>query len=77
MRGTVKSFAKGYGFITAASGSDVFVHWTEIRGQRRGHRSLSPGQTVDFEVVDTPRGLRAVDVRVVDVDGPSCANHAA
>ena len=61
--GTVKWFndAKGFGFITPESGPDVFVHHTAI--QAEGFRSLSEGETVEFEVVKGPKGLQAANVR--------------
>ncbi len=63
--GTVKWFnaTKGYGFITPDGGRDVFVHYSGIRGT--GYRSLEEGQRVEFEVVDTPKGLQAQDVVVL------------
>lgn len=47
-RGKVKWFddKKGYGFITRHGGKDLFVHYTGIIGE--GHRSLTPGDTVQF-----------------------------
>ncbi len=64
--GTVKWFnaTKGYGFITPDGGSDVFVHYSGIRGE--GYRSLEEGQRVEFEVVDTPKGPQAQEVVVLD-----------
>jgi CspA family cold shock protein len=61
-KGTVKWFndAKGYGFITRQSGPDVFVHHTAIMAE--GFRSLSEGDTVQFEVVQGPKGLQAANV---------------
>ena len=63
--GTVKWFnaTKGYGFITPDEGSDVFVHYSGIRGT--GYRSLEEGQRVEFEVVDSPKGPQAQDVVVI------------
>jgi len=48
--GTVKWFnaEKGYGFIAAESGPDVFVHYTAI--QADGFRALAEGDRVEFEV---------------------------
>ncbi|MBS98435.1 MAG: cold-shock protein [Oceanospirillaceae bacterium] len=63
--GTVKWFnvSKGFGFITRSNGDDVFVHFRNIRG--RGHRSLSEGQVVRFNVHQSEKGLQAEDVSVV------------
>lgn len=63
--GSVKWFnvTKGFGFITRDQGDDVFVHFRSIRGT--GHRSLSEGQRVKFEVVESDKGLQAEDVSIV------------
>ncbi len=63
--GTVKWFdgAKGYGFIEREQGNDIFVHFRGIRGE--GFRTLQDGQLVEFQIVETPKGLQAEDVAVV------------
>jgi CspA family cold shock protein len=63
--GTVKWFndRKGFGFIIPENGDDVFVHYRAIRGE--GHRSLLEGQSVEFQVVESPKGLQAEDVAVL------------
>lgn len=60
--GTVKWFneAKGYGFITAESGSDVFVHYSAI--EEDGFKTLAEGQRVSFEVVEGTKGPQASNV---------------
>jgi CspA family cold shock protein len=61
--GRVKWFndQKGYGFIEADSGKDVFVHHTSIQGQ--GFKSLSEGQRVAFDEEQGAKGPQAVNVR--------------
>lgn len=61
-KGTVKWFngAKGYGFIQRSTGEDVFVHFSAI--QESGYRSLSEGETVEFELTKGPKGLQAANV---------------
>ena len=64
-QGIVKWFndSKGYGFISRQNGGgDVFVHFSAI--QSNGFRSLQEGQTVDFQVVNGPKGLQAENVLV-------------
>lgn len=60
--GNVKWFndAKGFGFITAENGDDVFVHFSAIQGN--GFRSLAEGAAVEFDVVQGPKGLQASNV---------------
>ncbi len=62
MKGTVKWFndSKGFGFITAEDGSDVFVHHTSIVGN--GFKSLAEGEQVTFDVEKGPKGPKAVNV---------------
>lgn len=61
-RGTVKWFneSKGFGFIERESGGDVFVHFSDISGE--GFKTLYDGQAVEFEVQDSDKGPKAVDV---------------
>ena len=61
--GKVKWFndAKGYGFIAREDGPDVFGHHTAIMAD--GFRSLSEGQSVEFDITEGPKGLQAANVR--------------
>ena len=60
--GVVKWFndAKGYGFIEREGKEDVFVHYTAVEGS--GFRTLAEGQSVEFDVVDGPKGKQAANV---------------
>ena len=62
--GVVKWFdaKKGFGFITTSEGQkDIFVHYSSIEGE--GFRSLKDGDEVEFELVESDKGLQASNVR--------------
>lgn len=61
-QGKVKWFSneKGYGFIEADDGEDVFVHFTGIIGD--GFKTLEEGESVSFEITDGNRGPQAANV---------------
>lgn len=67
-KGSVKWFnaAKGYGFVQRSTGEEVFVHFTAI--QTSGYRTLEEGAAVEFETLDTPKGLQAQNVTLAAVD---------
>ena len=62
MRGTLKFFnaEKGYGFISREGGSDVFVHFSNIKAE--GYRTLLEGQAVEFDVAPGRKGEEAQNV---------------
>ena len=62
MSGQVKWFnnEKGYGFIDYITGEDIFVHYSAIK--QDGYKTLSEGQRVEFDLIETPKGLQAINV---------------
>lgn len=63
VRGKVKWFndQKGYGFISKEDGTgDVFVHFAAIKGE--GFKTLSEGDLVEFEIIDSDKGPKAANV---------------
>lgn len=65
-QGKVKWFSsdKGYGFIEADDGEDVFVHFTAIAMD--GFKTLTEGQIVSFDIVEGNRGSQAANVTTSD-----------
>jgi CspA family cold shock protein len=66
LRGTVKFFdtKRGYGFLAAPDGSDVFVHHSKLQGRGSGQPYLRKGQRVVFEIAAGQRGQEARNVKV-------------
>ena len=60
--GKVKWFNndKGYGFIEYSTDEDIFVHYSAIR--QDGYKSLSEGDEVRFDLIETAKGLQAQNV---------------
>lgn len=60
--GIVKWFSnkKGYGFIEQDDGPDIFVHYSSIT--MPGFKTLTQGDTVNYELEETDRGPVAKNV---------------
>jgi len=65
MQGKVKWFnsGKGYGFIEAEDGMDVFVHYSAI--MEDGYKTLDEGQAVEFDITQGKRGPQADNVHKI------------
>lgn len=63
--GKIKWFnnEKGYGFIEGVNDEDIFVHYSAIK--QDGYKSLSEGQIVEYELLETEKGLQAINVKEV------------
>jgi len=67
--GKVKWFnnAKGYGFILPEDGDeDLFAHYSAI--EMDGYKTLKAGQPVQFDIIEGPKGLHAVNIRECESD---------
>lgn len=76
--GTVKWFdkKKGYGFIVGPEGDkDIFVHYTSIQGT--GFRTLKDGEQVNYELVESEKGLQARNVEAVAEKKPATSGRKA
>ena len=62
MKGVVKWWleSKGYGFLIAEDGEEIFIHFTSI--DHPGWQTLQQGETVFFRKVETPKGPQAFQV---------------
>jgi len=64
LEGVVKRWLdRGYGFIgVEGEDDDVFVHQSALEGAYE----LREGQKVEFDIEDSPKGPRAVNVKIVE-----------
>jgi len=62
MTGKVKSFnkGKGYGFIIVEDDKEIFFHYSDL--VMEGFKTIDPDTEVEFEVVETDRGLQAKEI---------------
>ena len=62
LKGKVKWFnnEKGFGFIEYNDCEDIFVHYSAIK--QEGYKTLSEGQIVEFDLIETAKGLQAINV---------------
>ncbi|GAX03597.1 cold-shock protein [Secundilactobacillus pentosiphilus] len=65
IKGTVERYNEqnGFGFIKSEAGESVFVHYTGI--EMGGFKKLTPGQKVEFVIVEGQKGPQAARVRPV------------
>lgn len=63
MQGRVKWFnnEKGYGFIEYENLEDIFVHYSAII--KDGYKTLKEGSIVEFKLIETSKGLQAIEVK--------------
>lgn len=64
MEGTVKFFntGKGFGFILGSDGQDYFVHISQLKE----NVNLNDNDAVTFTVEEGDRGLKAMNVELVE-----------
>lgn len=56
---------RGFGFITLdAGGNDIFVHFSGIK--QKVYKSLTEGDKVRFRITKGDKGLKAIDVEVIN-----------
>ena len=65
MKGKIKRIirGRGFGFISAEDGSEVFFHRSALVGE--DFDALEEGTSVEFDLETGYRGSRAVNVRVI------------
>jgi cold shock protein len=64
--GIVKWFNnhKGFGFIESSEiGQDVFAHFSQV--EMVGFKTLQPGASVMYELIEGPRGWMAKNIKVI------------
>ncbi len=68
VNGTVKWFnsRKGYGFVSAEDGTEIFVHYSALSGEDGDYKTLYENDKVEFEIVQGEKGPQASNVVVTE-----------
>ncbi len=63
MKGKIKRLIRerGFGFITAEDGKEVFFHRSALEGEN--FDALEEGASVEFDLEEGPKGPRAINVK--------------
>ena len=59
-----KNFPGGNIEVISAEDNDIFVHYSMI--QEDGYKSLNEGDVVEFDLIETDKGLQAIKVCKID-----------
>ena len=64
-KGQIKKLVRerGFGFISDTDGREVFFHQSSLVEAK--FDALNEGQEVEFEVEKSPKGPRAINIRIV------------
>ncbi|MBU1998730.1 MAG: cold shock domain-containing protein [Candidatus Omnitrophota bacterium] len=64
-KGKIKKVVRdrGFGFISDSDGRELFFHQSSLL--ETGFDGLKEGQEVEFEVETSPKGPRAVNIRLI------------
>ena len=64
MKGKIKRLirGRGFGFIETEDNKDIFFHQSCL--MNLSFESLNEGSSVEFDIEKSPKGLRAVNVKV-------------
>jgi len=65
--GSVKWFdnERGYGFISANEGNDVFLHHSQVK-EKGNNKDIHEGEALTFDIVEDQKGPTAINVQKVD-----------
>ncbi len=57
---------KGYGFINASNGNDIFFHKSNLLDSNRVDIKIYKGQKVEFDIETNERGNHATNIKFID-----------
>lgn len=57
---------KAFGFILGSDGRERFFHTSGLEQTTLRYDQLDEGMRVEFESIEAPKGLRAIEVRVIE-----------
>ncbi|OLS28403.1 MAG: Cold shock-like protein [Candidatus Heimdallarchaeota archaeon LC_2] len=64
MKSKIKRIKSTFGFIEGEGSKDVFFHESNLDGVTM--QDLKEGNTVEFEVQETEKGIEAINIKLVE-----------
>lgn len=65
LTGAIRRLLKGYGFIAGDDGTDYYFHWSAMEMTGKNFKELAIQERVSFLRAEGPKGIRAVNIRVI------------
>ena len=64
MKSTIKRIKGTFGFIQGEGAKDIFFHESNLEGVTM--HDLKEGNTLEFEVQETEKGLEAINIKLAE-----------
>lgn len=65
IQGSIRKLKGSFGFIAGDDGRDYFFHWSGMEKTSKNFRELEIQDRVSYMIAESPKGPRAIQIRVI------------